>query len=236
MKTYIKVIDGAQAGDPFILPATLPHPDFPDRSIGVKHLDDDHLFDLFNLVPVIDVPEPDQEWDNVVDSGIELVVENNGSELSDITATQVYNTAPISLAEAQAKVMAKVKSRRDAIADDGDFEWSLEGVTYRLQGTSSSVAQMERSRDLLNEMIARGIAAEEAKQPWRTWDNGWTPPLTPDQINDMAYTKGLQGISCWQRYAALEQEIAAAADLAAVMAIDITTGWPELPANPGAGE
>ncbi|WP_020591222.1 hypothetical protein [Kiloniella laminariae] len=158
----------------------------------------------------------------------QMLVEDAGA-LVDGEWVITRSAMDIPLEQAKQLALAEIKQKRDAIADDGNFLWPLDDVTYRLQGKASSLTQMERSRDLLREMIARGAPAEQALQPWRTADNGWTAPLTPDQINDMAFTKGQQSLAAWQHFAELEARIVAETtdSLAKLAVLNLAAGWPE---------
>ncbi|MCZ4280018.1 hypothetical protein O4H49_04465 [Kiloniella laminariae] len=158
----------------------------------------------------------------------QMLVEDAGA-LLDGEWVITRSAMDIPLEQAKQLALSEIKNRRDAIADEGDFLWTLDDVTYRLQGKTSSLTQMERSRDLLREMVARGVPAEQARQPWRTADNAWTPALTADQISDMAFTKGQQSLACWKNYAVLEARIIANTtdNIAKLSVLNLFSGWPE---------
>lgn len=180
------------------------------------------------VFPVTDPGKPDQTWQTVIGPQT-IKLEGQANKPLEVTATIDYQVEPLSVEAGRSLLMSQIKNKRSDIEARGSFIWSLDGQDYLIQGDSSSVTQMERTRDLLNEMINNGVPVGQAVMKWRTADNQYTPPLTPSQINTMAYAKGLQGIAGWQKYAALEEEIDLAEDLPALQDIDINLGWPDVP-------
>ncbi len=133
---------------------------------------------------------------------------------------------PVERAKMQA--FAKIKVKRDEILE-GEFDWSLDKVTYQIQGGDINLTKIERSRDLLIETVKRGVSADNAVIAWRTADNSWTPALTSSQLNDMTFSKGQQILSCWARYRELEGIILSDEidSVTKLRDLNLDTGWPE---------
>ena len=129
----------------------------------------------------------------------------------------------------------EIKNIRNGILE-GNFNWILGEDTFLIQGQDTDLTKIERTRDLLKEAVTRGVPTDRAVQAWRTADNQWTPPLTTEQINDMAYAKGQQSLACWARYRELEGIIASAeiSSVTKLRALDLNSGWPEV--GPAVGD
>ena len=80
-------------------------------------------------------------------------------------------------------------------------------------------------RAALKSIGTPGITWPEEGYPWRTFENDWLP-LSAAEFLDMAQQAADLYTAIRVRYAGLKDALAAAADAAAIAAVDPNTGWP----------
>jgi hypothetical protein len=178
-----------------------------------------------DVVSVGPLPEPwvygAYAWDNAWSVADQAAVDARVAKDADVAVEALSNAKLTRISDA--------KATRDRIELEASFTWAcpVDGVTYTLDGDERSIARMLKVRDLLAEMEMQGTPTTDAKQPWRTADDTYTPPLGTDDIQNMVYTKGLQGAAAWEAFRAHEQAIMALTTVDEVVAYDTSTGWPD---------
>lgn len=169
-----------------------------------------------------------------------------GSSVSDLQPAELAglglrrltfdaNVTTVSLgalvARLKARRVAEAQRLRDDIELRAAFAWTCpaDGKTYSLDGNERSIARMLKVRDLLAEMENKGTPVSGARQPWRTADDRYTPPLGPNDITNMLYAKGVQGMAAWDAFRTHEAAIMALRTAQEVTQYDLATGWPVAP-------
>lgn len=163
---------------------------------------------LAYFVIPIDVPgDPDQTWQRVVGSHVDI---------DWPTATLVYDTLPLDLAEAKAKRQAEIKAARDASALGGVAWERAPGEGYVVD--TDNVAQ------------ARLTAAVVMAAPtiWRMADNRMVS-LTAAEVQAMALAAGAHVQAQFAVQAERETALAACATLEDVITFDPTAGFAAVP-------
>lgn len=134
---------------------------------------------------------------------------------------------PPTLDDLKAAAAGTVQARRDALIAGG--------VTIDFGGTvGPKVIQTATDYDRMNWITilttAQAFAAmgqgAEAMNPIRTLDNTMVPATVDQAIAWMIEAQSRLG-AAWRYAAELKDTIAAAADAAALAAIDLETGWPQ---------
>tara|TARA_R110000824_G_C15215852_1_gene677126 strand:+ start:2856 stop:3524 length:669 start_codon:yes stop_codon:yes gene_type:complete len=168
--------------------------------------------------PITQTSKPPSEWQDVGNRP-NVLLEGEGTEQ---TLKLAWETAPISLDQAKAKLERKVKAhkfRRMA----GGIKFDVNGTVYVVQTDTESLALIDNVYEL-----ARSNLLENG-QVVRMLDNT-SPLLTQQQIIDLKLA--ISAMLCACTDAQTEREYAIDAlpdDLQAHMDFDVTAGFPAFP-------
>ncbi|WP_085908467.1 hypothetical protein [Kiloniella majae] len=97
-KPYVKVEKSEISGIPFDLPKTLPHPKYLESQIGIDHLNDEQLFDLFSIKPVKQPKKTLRPWQRITGAR---------AEMHDGNPVLVYATRILKVSEAKSQLFQR---------------------------------------------------------------------------------------------------------------------------------
>lgn len=198
----------AVVGDPGPLPpelqGTLSDADLADLSWTDPALG----FHGFGFWPVVDAAPPKAPAGHVV--------ERSGWTLGDTTATPAWIVRPMTNEETTI-----LRERRKAEATD--LRWKREVAGIVINGIP--VATDDRSKTLILGKRAQAQSNPAMVFRWKAASGEWVD-LTGAQIIAVADAVADHVQACFDREGELHDSIDAAGDVAAVLAIDLTAGWP----------
>ena len=129
--------------------------------------------------------------------------------------------SPAEIAEIQApNTLAAAKT--DRLAELADTRWQRETGGITLNG--AAIATDRQSQALVNGALALVSADPSRLIDWKT-ASGWTR-LDAATVAGIAFAVGAHVQACFSRERQLAEAIDAAADFAALDAIDLAAGWP----------
>lgn len=151
-------------------------------------------------------------------SGVDTVG-STSLEFGDGTVTVVYTMRPKTPEELAAELNAAKAAKRAALA--------ATRYTHEIGGTTVAGASLLTDRESQGLLTGAALAATLDPNYTVTWKaaNGWVTLDAPTLIA-MAQAVRAHVQACFDREKTLDDAIAAAATVADVEAVDITTGWP----------
>jgi len=166
------------------------------------------------VYPVRDPGKPDQTWQRVTGATREIV---------DGYSVWSYQTEPLALDDAKAKLRAEVKAARDR-ALYGGYAWErAPGVVHIVQTDDVSQARLNAAY-----AMARDGHIPAEGMPWRLLDNT-VVTLTASETQALATAVAAHVSACFAIQAQKEADLATLADLDTCQAYDPAAGFPEPP-------
>lgn len=138
---------------------------------------------------------------------------------------QSFYYEDLPLDQAQTAALTAIKQTRDEIQD----EWPISYDGHVFQADNASVTTMQRTVDLLRYSDTQTPEDAPHTQNWRDINNDWRGPYNADQIEAMAFAKGLQAQEAWSNFAVLEGLIQTAPGVYDLRDLDLDAGWPVKP-------
>ena len=134
-----------------------------------------------------------------------------------------YEDLPLDQAKDQG--ISQIKAIRAEI----EKEWPVTYDGFIFQAADASVTTMQRTVDLLRYSDTQTPEDAPHTQHWRDINNDWRGPYNADQIEAMAFAKGLQAQEAWSNFAVLEGLIQDVSSVYGLRDLDLDAGWPVKP-------